>query len=153
MTQTQENGQKPSKTAKKCGFCGLVSRNIFFGTFSSTSMLRPSQATIRSSMRRYVKISKMRPNQDFGYVSGALNRENDPLWEKLKKHLEIFLKGSIKTKNTKIQPAICSGAPCEGMLKSEKSGFWLMSGALNRENGLLWEKLKKHLRDIPKRKH
>jgi len=30
MIKTQENGQKPSKTAKKCGFCGLPNRNIFF---------------------------------------------------------------------------------------------------------------------------
>ena len=30
MIQTQENGKKPSKTAKICGFCGLPNRNIFF---------------------------------------------------------------------------------------------------------------------------
>ena len=82
-------------------------------------------------------------NQDFGYVPGALERENSPLWEKWKKHLEIYLKGSLKPKNTKIQPAISSGGPCETTPKSPKntkSGFGDVSGALERENGPPWEK-------------
>ena len=60
MIQTQENGQKPSKTTKKCGFCGSVNRNIFFSKIGLRHFSPLTSEQLRAKNLRNPMMGSMR---------------------------------------------------------------------------------------------